>query len=397
MQTVGYGPPPLPMGVAMTSETEIELRVIPSAPGYLAGSDGMIYSAKPGRFGRRKGLPPIKLKTWMTHDGYALVHVFAPKRRGRTVAPIVAEAFHGPRPDDLVTRHIDGDKTNNRPENLGYCSPAENNADKRKHGTLLFGDRNPMAKISDDQWRELFARGRGGESYVALAKEYGVSYGAVNAVKEGRIRRHLGLFSTKTSSPAIYPADFKPNEVRPIPDFDGYFAEADGTVWSTKLTRYGQSNEPTRLNTNLVGGYLRVCVYGPTGPSSRYVQGLICSAFIGPKPKGMVVAHLNGCPTDNAIENLAYVTQSENLSHRSVHGTRVHRDRRSQTKLTDARVAEIIQRFGAGETQRALAKEFGVTVSTIWRVRKDARQSPVVSAAGSTASVGSTSARLEGH
>lgn len=38
----------------------------------------------------------------------------------------VAEAFHGPRPKGMVINHKNGDKTDNRPENLEYVTNAQN-------------------------------------------------------------------------------------------------------------------------------------------------------------------------------------------------------------------------------------------------------------------------------
>lgn len=58
---------------------------------------------------------------------------------GRTtpyrVHRLVALAFHGPRPDGLETRHLNGDDHDNRPANLKYGTHAENEQDKLRHGT----------------------------------------------------------------------------------------------------------------------------------------------------------------------------------------------------------------------------------------------------------------------
>lgn len=39
---------------------------------------------------------------------------------------VVAQVFHGRRPEGLVIDHIDNDKTNNRPENLRYITTKQN-------------------------------------------------------------------------------------------------------------------------------------------------------------------------------------------------------------------------------------------------------------------------------
>jgi hypothetical protein len=52
----------------------------------------------------------------------------------RRVHQLVAEAFHGSRPDGLVIRHLDGDKMNNRATNLRYGTSSENAQDRLEHG-----------------------------------------------------------------------------------------------------------------------------------------------------------------------------------------------------------------------------------------------------------------------
>lgn len=54
---------------------------------------------------------------------------------GKGVHCIVAEAFIGPRPDGMETRHIDGDPSNNRLVNIEYGTRSENAADSKRHGT----------------------------------------------------------------------------------------------------------------------------------------------------------------------------------------------------------------------------------------------------------------------
>lgn len=47
----------------------------------------------------------------------------------------VAAAFHGVRPPNSVIRHLDGDVSNNLPENLIYGTSSENQQDSVRHGT----------------------------------------------------------------------------------------------------------------------------------------------------------------------------------------------------------------------------------------------------------------------
>lgn len=93
-----------------------------------------------------------------------------------TVHSLVALAFIGPCPPGLQVCHNNGQSHDNRAENLRYGTPAENQADRQKHGTIPRGEDHKRAKLTRDQVREIRARhGSGDGSYATLALEYGVS------------------------------------------------------------------------------------------------------------------------------------------------------------------------------------------------------------------------------
>ena len=64
------------------------------------------------------------------------------------------------------------------------------------------------------------------------------------------------------------------------------------------------------------GGYLRVCLthYNKT-LHSYYIHRLVLIAFKGYDKERMFVNHINGNKQDNRLENLEWVTPSENMKH----------------------------------------------------------------------------------
>lgn len=89
---------------------------------------------------------------------------------------LVCEAFHGPRPTGLEVRHLDGDRHNNAASNLAWGTRSENHSDKHHHGTAATGERNPMAKLTEDtvaQMRRM--RRECGSPYWLLGEVFGVS------------------------------------------------------------------------------------------------------------------------------------------------------------------------------------------------------------------------------
>jgi hypothetical protein len=85
---------------------------------------GMIYKGRP-------------LKKFMNKNGYFAVKLaFAGATRTTYVHEVVLKAFVGTRPvtsERGEIRHLDGDKTNNRIENLMYGTITENAADRIRH------------------------------------------------------------------------------------------------------------------------------------------------------------------------------------------------------------------------------------------------------------------------
>jgi hypothetical protein len=69
-------------------------------------------------------------------DGYIVASLWANGHQvNRKVHQLVCEAFNGARPEGAITRHLDGDRTNNVPENLAWGTCTENNLDAVTHGT----------------------------------------------------------------------------------------------------------------------------------------------------------------------------------------------------------------------------------------------------------------------
>lgn len=103
-------------------------------------------------------------------------------------------------------------------------------------------------------------------------------------------------------------------EWTPIPSHPGYEITRDGKVRSvdrTSVDKNGRSRElkGRELSSSLAGtkterhpGYYMV---GLGATIKRTVHSLVAETFLGPA-EGRHVRHLNGDPTDNRLENLAY-------------------------------------------------------------------------------------------
>ena len=126
----------------------------------------------------------------------------------------------------------------------------------------------------------------------------------------------------KTSNPAPPTGGLQGAEVwKPISDFPRYEVSNMGRVRSNccKDGRKVRYVFKAYLRSN---GYLCVDL-SISGRKSRKVMAvhrLVARAFIGERPEGYVIDHINGDRWDNRVQNLRYVTCSENL--RSKHTER---------------------------------------------------------------------------
>jgi hypothetical protein len=70
------------------------------------------------------------------------------------------------------------------PQHLRWATRAENAADKEAHGTLLYGERAPGAKLTETQVREI-RESKGMRNAREVGDRYGVSPGAIKAIWQG--------------------------------------------------------------------------------------------------------------------------------------------------------------------------------------------------------------------
>jgi hypothetical protein len=94
-------------------------------------------------------------------------------------------------------------------------------------------------------------------------------------------------------------------------------------------------------------------------------HSLVAAAFVGPRPHGLVINHIDGDPTNNTPPNLEYVTPGDNSRHASRIGHRALGGANAFAKLSPGQVREIKCRTGSGEATRAVARAFGVTPRTV--------------------------------
>lgn len=163
------------------------------------------------------------------------------------------------------------------------------------------------------------------------------------------------------------------NEIKDIPSFPGYAVDSTGQIYTRKIK--GGALAPGekhnwRIDPNFAkpktmflakSGYWKAIVtLGNKTSKNLLAHRAVAEAFLGPRPAGMVIRHLNGIKTDNRVENLAYGTPEENLKDSYIHKAILRGEDHYTASLTQEQVDDLRKRREKGESMRKMAKEIGV-------------------------------------
>jgi hypothetical protein len=177
------------------------------------------------------------------------------------------------------------------------------------------------------------------------------------------------------------PESAEPEHWRPIPGYDGYEASTWGRIRSVDrylevmgrwgLMRKFYPGKILRLKRKPNGaGLYNLCFYAGSGGDLQ-VNRAVCLAFHGAPPSDRhQAAHLDGKTANNRPENLAWKTPTENAADKVRHGTAPIGAKNAMARLNEARVADILRRYAAGEKSQCLADEFGVSFATVLAVAR---------------------------
>lgn len=154
-----------------------------------------------------------------------------------------------------------------------------------------------------------------------------------------------------------------------IQGFSRYEASNTGLLRSTNYKNSGKTKVLKPAPDKK--GYLKTMLQNDQGGyNSKHVHWFVTLAFYGPREEGLTVDHIDGNKQNNYINNLEYVTRSENCKRAVKTGLWEikHGSKNGNSKITEEQVKEIREyysQFKKGERygRKALADKYGISES----------------------------------
>lgn len=126
-----------------------------------------------------------------------------------------------------------------------------------------------------------------------------------------------------------------------------------------RLSAYGGTRDARRLRVGLTNGSHASLRHFP-------VHRLVAEAFLGPRPAGMTINHIDGNSINNRADNIEYISGADNSAHGARLGLMAWGERNPKAALSEDAVIDILT---SPLRQIDLAAKYGVLQTTISDVR----------------------------
>ena len=143
-------------------------------------------------------------------------------------------------------------------------------------------------------------------------------------------------------------------------DIEGYPNYSVSNLGRVRSKKTGKILKPYKTNR----GYLTVGFWSGGKKKRLSIHRLVAQAFLQNPNNLPEVNHINGCKTDNNLNNLEWTSGSGNITHAYQTGLR-------KAKITSLDKEKILQLIEKGFTQRAIGKLFNVSHSAVGYIKRN--------------------------
>lgn len=238
-------------------------------------------------------------------NGYHYVSI---NKKSLRVNRLVAITFiQNNDPLKKYVNHIDGNKTNNNILNLEYITPSNNVKHAIENNLLVISKRGVYQYDLENNLIQLF------DSIIEASNETGIDNGSICKVckyyETGKgIHKSAGGFIWKYTKQYLNNT-INDIELYQLKEYSNYSITKCGKVYSNFRKRFLNIIENE-------DGYSRVYIINNNGTrKGPLVHRLVAETFIPNPDNKTQVNHKNMIRNDNRIENLEWVTSTENIIH----------------------------------------------------------------------------------
>lgn len=180
-----------------------EIKITEKGVSWIVHKDGTIWNEAKTRTTKRtrngveqiftSNFPSVKLTPFLNRNGYLVVSTLQNGKRPKMfVHRLIAMCFVNGYKPNLTVNHINGIKTDNRPENLEWVTLSENSKHEWKTGLVdLKGEKQPNHKLTQKQVIHIRKALRVGIPANSLSIIANVHPSTIHLIEKGKRWAHL--------------------------------------------------------------------------------------------------------------------------------------------------------------------------------------------------------------